>query len=167
MKMVPELEDAFNAQIAVEMGSSLAYLQMAAHFDSENLTGMSQWMRVQADEERAHAHRFIDFILGRGNQVRIGAIPAVRWEYGSVAEVFETALEQERSVTGSIHELYRLAVDKGDLACYPFLQDFINEQNEEESTVDTILERVRLAGDSSGAMLLLDTQLGSRIASEI
>lgn len=162
MRMNEELTAAFNRQIAMEMASSLAYLQMAVHFDAENLVGMASWMRAQADEEWEHAHRFFDFVLRRGNRVELGALEAPTSSFDSVEAVFAAALAQEREVTQAIHELYRLASENGDLASIPFLQTFIQEQNEEEDMVDTILERVRLAGDSAGALLILDNELGSR-----
>ena len=162
MKMPDELASAVNDQITMEMESSVAYLQMSAHFEAENLTGMASWMRMQAEEEKDHAHRFMDFVLDRGNSVRLGAIEAPESSFESVEHVFKTALEQEQTVTKAIHDIYRLASDKGDLASFPFLQEFIEEQNEEEATVETILERVRLAGGESSAILLLDRELGSR-----
>lgn len=162
MKMPDELASAVNDQITMEMASSVAYLQMSAHFEAENLTGMASWMRMQAEEEKDHAHRFMDFVLDRGNSVRLGAIEAPESSFESVEHVFKTALEQEQMVTKAIHDIYRLASDKGDLASFPFLQEFIEEQNEEEATVETILERVRLAGGESSAILLLDRELGTR-----
>lgn len=162
MKMPDDLAAAFNDQITMELASSVAYLQMSAFFESENLTGMAAWMRMQAEEENEHAHRFLSFVLDRGNPVELGAIDAPKAGFESVEKVFETALGQEQNVTKSIHDLYRLASDGGDLASFPFLQSFIEEQNEEEATVETILERVRLAGGESSAILLLDRELGSR-----
>ncbi len=162
MKMPDELASAVNDQITMEMASSVAYLQMSAHFETENLTGMASWMRMQAEEEKDHAHRFMDFVLDRGNSVSLGSIEAPESSFESVEHVFKTALEQEQTVTKAIHDIYRLASDKGDLASFPFLQEFIEEQNEEEATVETILERVRLAGGESSAILLLDRELGSR-----
>lgn len=162
MKMPDELAAAVNDQITMEMASSVAYLQMSAHFETENLTGMASWMRMQAEEEKDHAHRFMDFVLDRGNSVKLGSIEAPESSFESVEHVFKTALEQEQTVTKAIHDIYRLASDKGDLASFPFLQEFIEEQNEEEATVETILERVRLAGGESSAILLLDRELGSR-----
>ncbi len=162
MRMNDELTEAFNRQISMELAASTAYLQMAAHFETENLVGMATWMRAQAQEEWEHAHRFLDFVLHRGNRVEIGAQEAPTSAFDSVEAVFAAALSQERQVTKSIHELYRLASEQGDLASFPFLQTFIEEQNEEEDTVETILERVRLAGDSPGAILILDNELGGR-----
>jgi ferritin len=162
MKMPDELAKAFNAQITMELASSVAYLQMSAHFEGENLTGMATWMRTQSQEEKQHADRFIDFVLDRGNAVEIGVIDAPPSSFDSITAVFGAALAHEQAVTQSIHDLYRLATDVGDLASFPLLQWFINEQNEEEATVETILERIRRAGTESSAVLLLDTELGGR-----
>jgi ferritin len=162
MRMPEELEAAFNDQVTMELHASTAYLQMAAYFSDRNLSGMSRWMRAQADEERAHAYRFFDFILDRGNRVRIGDAPAPAAEFQGPEEVFAAALVQERDVTKAIHDLYRLASERGDLASFPFLQAFIGEQNEEEAMVETILDRIRLAAGDSSAIFLLDHELGAR-----
>lgn len=164
MKMPDELADAFNNQITRELAASVAYLQMAAHFEGENLTGMGSWMKAQAEEEKEHAHLFLEFVLNRGNDVTIGSIDAPTTDFNSVEHVFEVALTQEQNTTRAIHDIYRLASENGDLASYPFVQTFIAEQNEEEAMVETILERVRLAGGESSAILLLDSQLGNRTA---
>ncbi|MEX1134832.1 MAG: ferritin [Acidimicrobiia bacterium] len=162
MRMPEDLEAAFNRQVTMELASATAYLQMAAFFADSNLVGMSAWMRAQAAEERAHADRFLDFILDRGNRVHIGEVPAPKAEFDGPEPAFEAALDQERAVTEAIHALYRLASDRGDLASFPFLQAFIAEQNEEESTVQTILDRIKLASGDSGAVFLLDHELGAR-----
>lgn len=162
MKMPDDLAATFNDQITMELGSSISYLQMAAYFESANLVGMASWMRSQAEEEKEHAHRFMDFVLDRGNEVKIGAIEAPSSNFKSTEQVFEAALAQEQAVSKAIHDIYRLATDKGDLGSYPLLQWFIDEQNEEEATVQTILERVRLAGGDSSAILLLDAELAGR-----
>lgn len=164
MKMPDDLAQAFNNQITMELAASVAYLQMAAYLESANLTGMGSWMKAQAEEEKDHAHLFFGFVLDRGNEVKIGAIDAPTTEFNSVEHVFEVALAQERNTTKAIHDIYRLASENGDLASYPFVQTFIAEQNEEEAMVETILERVRLAGGESSAILLLDSELGGRNA---
>lgn len=160
--MPDDLAKTFNDQITMELGSSVAYLQMAAWFEAENLTGMANWMRAQSEEEKEHAHRFLEFVLDRGNRVSIGAIEAPTADFSDVESVFAASLSQEQAVTKSIHDIYRMATEQGDLGSYPFLQTFIMEQNEEEATVETILERVRRAGGESSALLLLDSELGTR-----
>lgn len=162
MQMKPELADAYNRQIVLELESSLAYLQMAAHFEAAGLAGMASWMRLQSEEERAHALKFFDFVLDRGNEVVLGAVGAPRAEFAGPQEVFGVALEQERRVSAAISELYRLASEVGDAASFALLQWFLEEQVEEESTVGGILDRLRLAGDDGPALLQLDRELASR-----
>jgi ferritin len=162
MAMSDELAAAFNDQIVMEFASMYAYLQMAAHFESANLPGFAAWMRLQADEERGHAMRFFDFVLERGADVRLGPIDAPQHPYRGPLESFRRALAQERAVTGSIHALMDRARAENDYASEPLLQWFVAEQVEEEATVESIVERLELAGDDASALLLLDHQLGSR-----
>lgn len=162
--MPDDLAAAFNRQVTMELASAVGYLQMAAWFAGQNLTGMSSWMGKQSLEERIHADRFIEYVVDRGNEVRIGEQPAPNPTFTSASEAFAAALDQERAVTASIHDLYRMASDQGDLASYPILQAFIAEQNEEEGMVETILERIRMAEGNSGALLLLDAELAARPA---
>ena len=72
MKMSEKLAKAFSEQVTMELSSSVAYLQMSAWFDSFDLPGMASWMRIQSEEERQHALRFMDFVLDRGNKLVIG-----------------------------------------------------------------------------------------------
>lgn len=162
MKMPPDLEEAFNNQVTMELASANAYTQMAAWLSHQNFDGMSRWMRAQAQEEREHADRFLDFVLDRGNRAVIGEVAAPSSEFSSPLAAFEAALAQEEAVTGAIHDLYRLANELNDLSSVPFLQEFISEQNEEEATVSSIVDRLRLADGQSGALFLLDHELGGR-----
>lgn len=162
MHMPEQLETAFNKQVTMELESSNAYLQLAAWLAHENLDGMSSWMRQQAEEERQHADRFLDFVLDRGGLVLIGDLAAPSAEFETPLAAFQAALAQEEAVTKSIHDLFRLSQELGDLSSLPLLQEFIDEQNEEEATVGTIVDRLRLANGHSGALLLLDRELGER-----
>ncbi len=162
MKMSPQLEDLFNRQITIELASSNAYLQMAAYLESRALVGMAAWMRIQADEERAHAIRFIAFALDRDNAVAIGAMEAPQVAFGGPSDVFEAALAAEQRVTASITEMYVAAQDAADVASLSLLQEFLAEQVEEESTVGEVVHRLALAGKDGAALLDIDRELGGR-----
>lgn len=165
MRMPDDVAEGFSRQITTEMASAAAYLQMSVFFADRNLTGMSRWMRAQAEEERSHALRFLDFLLDRGQRPALGETPAPATEFADPGAAFAAALEQEQRVTQAIHELHRLATESGDLASVPFLLEFVSEQTEEEAMVETILDRIRLADGDASALLILDQQLGARPAS--
>ena len=157
-----EIETAINAQINQELAAAHSYLGMAAHFDELNLNGFSRWMSVQADEEREHADRLFRYLLDRGGKVRLGAIPSPDFETGDHVKLFETALAQEQANTRSINELYELATTHNDYATKSHLQWFLDEQVEEEASIDEILGHLKLAGDDTAALLYLNDKLGQR-----
>ncbi len=162
MTMNDALAAGFNDQITLEFASSYSYLQLAAYFAERSLSGFEAWMRVQAEEERNHGLKFFDFVLDRGNEVRLGAIPAPETVPESALEAFEIALEHEQRVTAAIGELLVLAQAEGDAASYPLLQWFLNEQVEEEASVSEIVDQLRFAGDNSAAILMLDREYANR-----
>ncbi|MFZ0493261.1 MAG: ferritin [Acidimicrobiia bacterium] len=162
MAMTEDLEQAFNDQITLEFSSEFAYLQMAAYFEQRDLSGFAEWMRLQAAEEHTHGMKFFDFLLNRGNTVTLGALDAPKSGFGSVVEVFEASLAQEKRVTASIHDLYARCSAVSEYQALPLLHWFIDEQVEEESSVSKIVEQVRMAGSDGAALLFLDRELGER-----
>ena len=160
------MQDAMNEQINKEFFSSYLYLSMAAFFENKNLTGFAHWMRLQADEEREHAMKFYNFVLDSGGRVLLKAIEAPATEWASNLVAAEQVAEHEAKVTASIHDLYELAIKERDYPAQVMLQWFISEQVEEEKTSTAIVERLRLVGDSSSGLLILDGQMGERTGAE-
>lgn len=160
------VQDAMNEQINNEFYSAYQYLAMAAYCESVNLPGFAQWMRTQSQEETEHAMKFYDFILDRNGRVVLQAIEGPVIEFGSPLEVFEQALEQEQKVTAMINDLYGLAVKESDYASQAFLQWFVTEQVEEEKNAGDVVETLKMVGDKSEMLFLLDRELGQRGNSE-
>ena len=154
------VQDAMNEQIKNELYSAYQYLSMAAYCESVNLPGFAHWMRVQAREETEHAMKFYDFILNRNGRVVLQAIEGPVVEFGSPLKVFEQALEHEEKVTAMINDLYGLAVRENDYASQAFLQWFVSEQIEEEKNAGDVVETLKMVGDKSEALFLLDRELG-------
>lgn len=156
------LLEAINEQIVAEMFSSNLYLSMAAYFQTINLNGFANWMRIQAQEEMTHALKFFDYILQRNSQPKIGAIesPQVHWD--SPLACFQDAYLHEQKITQQISNLADLALKEADHATWIMLQWFITEQVEEEATSNEIVDRLTLAGDSKGGLFMLDNELKQR-----
>jgi len=162
MQLSEALNQAYNDQIQLEFESSFAYLQMGADFETRSLPGMAGWMRAQSGEEHAHAMKFIQFVLDRGGRLELKALAAPHATPESVVGTFEAALGHERRVTKAIHSLYAKALGEQDFASLPLLQWFVNEQVEEENTVSTILDQLRMVGEDRTGLLFLDRELGTR-----
>jgi len=158
-----KMEKALNGQVNAEMYSAYLYLSMESYFKSLNLNGFANWMRVQTQEEMIHAMKIYDFINGRGGRVTLKAIEGPPIEWDSPLAVFEAVYVHEQKVTGLINELVNLAIKEKDHATNTFLQWFVNEQVEEESSADKVVQQLKMMENAPGGMFMLDRELGQRV----
>ena len=157
-----KVEKALNDQLNMEYSSAYVYQAMSAYFSEIIYSGFAVWMDNQAEEERSHGRKIYDYILERGGKVVLSEIRAPKSQYKSVLEVFEDSLKHEKAVTKSIEKLYVLARDEKDLGTEIFLQWFITEQIEEESTIESIIEKFKMLEGTKTALYLLNKEMGAR-----
>jgi len=160
----PNVEKAIAGQINQELTAAYTYLAMAAWFDRQSLDGFAHWMQMQYQEETAHGMRLFRYLLDRGGKLELEGIGKPRIEYASVREVFETALEQERENSRSINALYELAGSLNDYPTISHLQWFLDEQVEEEKSIEDVLALLDRGGDDPSALLYLNDKMGARAA---
>lgn len=160
------VQKALNEQIKSELSAAYSYLSMSGYFESANLSGFAQWMRAQSQEEVGHAMKFFNFLLDRGSRVTLLAIDQPPTNFKSALDVFQKALQHEQKVTSQIHHLYGLALQEQDYPAQVLLQWFVTEQVEEEKEASKIIEELKMAGDNSSALLLLNNTLGRRRVAE-
>jgi ferritin len=158
------MQDAMNEQIKNELYSAYLYLSMAAHFESTNLPGFAHWMKIQATEEVKHSMKFFEYIVDRGGKVSLKAIDQPPADFKTTLDIFKMAYKHEQKVTGMIHKLYELSLKENDYPTQVMLQWFIKEQVEEEKSAEGIIEQLKMAGDSSAALLMADRQFAQRKA---
>jgi ferritin len=158
-----KMEDALNEQVNAEMYSAYMYLSMESHFKSHNLNGFANWMKIQTQEEVAHAMKIYDFINERGGRVTLKAIEGPPTEWDSALAVFKAVFKHEQKVTGLINNLVDLAIKEKDHATNSFLQWFVNEQVEEEASADGIVQQLKMMKNAPGGMFMLDRELGQRV----
>ncbi|ODN30692.1 ferritin [Fervidobacterium thailandense] len=161
--MIPEkVLKVLNEQVGKELYSAYLYLSMATYFDAEDLQGFAHWMKVQAKEELGHAMKIYEYIYERGGRVELPALEKPRCQWDSPLEAFKQALEHERFITSSIHNILELARAENDHPTANFIQWFVKEQVEEEAQVEFIVRKLQKLGDSPVALYMLDKDLGNR-----
>ncbi len=157
-----KMEKAINDQINAELHSAYIYTSMAYWFESVALTGFAKWMRVQALEEVTHAQRFAGYVSGRGGRVLLSAIEGPATEWKSALDAFEVAYKHECYISGRINTLVDLSHELRDHATANFLQWFVAEQVEEESTADEAVQKLKLVADSKNGLFMLDREFATR-----
>jgi len=158
-----KMQEAINKQLNAELYSSYLYLSMSAYFQSVNLGGFANWMRVQAKEELAHAMKFYDYVNERGGRVMLQSVEEPPSDWDSPLAVFEHVYRHEQKVTGMINKLVDLAVEARDHATNNFLQWFVSEQVEEEASADEVVQKLKLVGDAASGLFMIDRELAQRV----
>jgi ferritin len=157
------MRKALNDQINAEFYSAYLYLSMASYFDSQDLPGFANWMRVQTREELSHGMLLFQHVTQRGGRVKLATVAEPPAEWKSPLNVFEDTSVHERKVTGLIDALVDLAIRESDHAANAFLQWFVNEQVEEEQNAAAIAGQLRIAANSPNALFMIDRELAARV----
>ena len=138
--------DALNAQIAREFAAAHQYVAIGTYYSAETFPQLAKFFYDQAEEEREHAMKMVNYLVDRGFEPEIGAVEAPRKAFGDHVEPIRLALEQEKTVTIRISELFEIARETRDYASEQFIQWFLEEQVEEEASIGDLLavaERTR------------------------
>ena len=162
--MIPQkVADRLNEQVGHEYFASWTYTAMGWALEGMNLKVFAKWFFLQAKEERGHAEKIANYILDQGGQVKLPSMGEPKSDYKSVAEVFETALAHEKSVTAQVHEILALSRSEKDPATENFIGWKVGEQIEEVSSVEYLLSIVKTA-TSQRELYMLEGKIAKIVA---
>lgn len=144
-KLSHQLLNLLYKQITMEFEAEKKYLAIYCILDNTAYKNFSKWFYKQAQEEREHAYKIINFLLELGVDVRLEDVKSPSFESISDCDpvnLFNLALESEQNVTKSIETIYEKALADNNSKVSIFLQWFITEQIEEENQVNNILDMI-------------------------
>ena len=131
--------ESMRRQIQMEVGASLQYLAMGAHFskDKINRPGFAKLFFDAAGEEREHAMKLIEYLLMRGelttdvtSLIQVRAPQRNKWEGG--VDALEHALKMESDVTKSIRTVIKACEDDAEFNDYHLVDYLTGEFLEEQ-----------------------------------
>lgn len=138
--------DALNQQVGNEFAAAHQYVAIGVHYEAETFPRLARFFHEQAEEEREHAMKMVRYLLDTSSPVQLGTVEAPSREFADHVAPVELALDQERRVSVQIGKLLELARETNDHASERFMQWFVEEQVEEEATMEDLLavaERTR------------------------
>jgi ferritin len=144
-----KVEDICNRQVEREGYSSILYLAMASWAEVNGLAGVALWMYAQAEEEKLHMLKFVKYINERGGKAVLPAFKKPPADFKNVEEMFREVLKHEQFVTASINEIVALTLAEKDFNTHNFVQWFVMEQVQEESSAQAIIDKLRLVGKNN------------------
>ncbi|ADG92889.1 Ferroxidase [Arcobacter nitrofigilis DSM 7299] len=157
-----EISDALVMQLNKEFQSSYIYLGMSAYASKIGLNGSSSWFLVQYQEEVAHAMKLFKYLENQEVHVTLPKIEEANVDFKSILDTFKKALAHEIKMSANLNELSDLTMKNKDHATYNMLQWYVTEQVEEEATLNTIIDKIKLVGDDGYGLYAIDQELGSR-----
>ncbi|HEY6172583.1 MAG TPA: ferritin [Candidatus Kapabacteria bacterium] len=140
---------ALNAQITKEAHASQIYLSYGAWATSQGFAGIGNFLFRHAEEERNHMMKIIEYILQRGAEVEVAAIPVPHSTPESIYDCFDKIFEHEVDNTKAVYKLVKMSFDDEDWATWNFMQWFVKEQIEEETLVMNLRDKMKIAGGAN------------------
>jgi len=144
-----KVEELLNAQIEKEGYSSILYLSMAAWAECAGYPGISKWLYAQSAEEKDHMLEFIHFVNDRGGKAEIPGLKKPPAEYTGIKQMFDDVMSHEQFISASINDIVAMCVEEKDFTTQNWLQGFVAEQIEEESSVQEIIDKLNLVGEQN------------------
>ena len=164
MKISSKMKKALNDQVALEASASNSYLAMASWCEVTGYQGAANYFYVQSDEERTHMLKIVHYLNDMAAIATIPATKAPSSTYKSLEGLIKTALKNEQAVTKAIHKMVEIAQKEKDHSTNVFLEWFVNEQVQEETKFETLLQKFDLIGRDKLAINEIDKILAADAA---
>ena len=143
-RLLPEIIEILNLQIANELESSQIYRGMSCWLDDNGWVEATGYFFKSSDEELNHMRKIYNYLFDKNCLAKVPAIKEVEQSFNSIREIVEKSLEHEILVTSMWEKIANLAKEKDDNTTYIFSQWFVNEQVEEEQKFRDILFKMDL-----------------------
>lgn len=161
MKISRNMIKALNNQIGMEGFASSYYISMASWCEVTGYMGSAGFFYQQSDEERQHMLKVVRYLNNLGIQAELQQVKSPPTTFKSLESLFKTALKNEQTVTVSIDKMVELAQKEKDHGTFSFLQWFVDEQIQEETKFETILQKFDTIGRDRIAINEIDKSMSS------
>ena len=139
-----KVKDLLNNQINKELESAYLYLEFSNFFDSENLDGYANYYKIQAKEEINHAMRIYEYLHNANENVKLMIIHAPEVKGKNIEEILDEGLKAEKNISELINNIYNTTIETSDYTSKVFVKWFIDEQFEEETNAQKMIDEYRL-----------------------
>jgi ferritin len=137
-----DLRKLLIAQIGGELTAHQLYMAISIYFDRASLRGWGKLFKQQSVEEAQHAQKIMDFLTDNEIEFDLPALKATSTRFSSPLVAAQRALQSERDVAVQFDRMAAVAVKAGDHRGHQFLQWFIEEQVEEETKIQSIVDLI-------------------------
>jgi ferritin len=140
-----KMEKLMNTQMTREAYQAQVYLSYASWAEVNSFSGVASFLYGHMHEEREHMFKFLKYLNDRGGEAKIEAIDAAPKNPKNIKECLQSILQHEIDNSKEIDKIVSLAHEEKDWATFNFGQYFVEEQIEEETLINGIIDKYNLA----------------------
>lgn len=155
------IENALNAHLVYELEASLQYLAMASWCETMGMDGAASFFYGHAHEENLHFIKLFQYINEVNGKAIVPKVQQPNHNFEGIAEICETAYKKEQEVSKAIYALVELAKSEDDHVTTEMLRFFVQEQREEETLFQKVLDKIKLIGTGAQSLYYIDKELGN------
>ena len=157
--MDPDLLDNFFEHLTMERYANVQYFSIYLWFQERDLAGFANYFLNESQAEIEHAYKFSNYLIARGQNVKLMDIPAPVQEWDSIEDLISYSFNMEADLTSSLQQLYSISERTSDTRTNVFLDPIVEAQIKSEDEFAHILGKVKFANNQPSAMLLIDSDL--------
>ena len=165
-----EMERLLNAQMTREAYQAQVYLSYASWPEMNSFAGVAKFLYGHMQEEREHMFKILKYILDRGGKPVIAAIDAAPVHPKDLGECLNNIMRHEIENSKEIDKIVNLAHEERDWPTFNFGQWFVQEQIEEETLINNVLDKYNLAStktNSNHSLYEMDRDMNSEPQSAV
>ena len=155
------IENALNAHLKYELEASLQYLAMASWCESMGMDGAASFFYGHAHEENLHFIKLFQYINEVNGKAIVPEVIQPNHEFEGIAEICRIAYDNEKKVSKAIYTLVELAKSEDDHVTTEMLRFYVQEQREEETLFQKVLDKITLIGSGAQSLYYIDKELGN------
>lgn len=160
--MSKKVLDMINEQMNFEIESAYIYKAMEIYADDLELDGFTSWLKIQSDEELAHAEGMKLFLQSVDYKPVLKEIPQPEGEFEDILDVMKKAYAHEKLVSSKIKEIAKAARDEHEERAISFIQLYVDEQVEEEETFSKVVTKLERINGDWPSIYIMDAEMAQR-----
>ena len=153
------LLDNIFEHLTMERFANVQYFSIYLWFQERDLDGFASYFLKESQGEMEHAQKFADYLIARGQSVKLNELPAPIHEWNSIEDLVSFSFNMEADLTASLQQLYSISERLSDTRSNVFLDPIVDAQTKSEDEFAHILGKVKFANNQPSAILLIDSDL--------
>ena len=153
------LLENFFEHLTMERYANVQYFSIYLWFQERDLDGFASYFLSESQGEMDHAQNIADYLIARGQTVKINELPAPIQTWDSIEDLVSYSFNMEADLTTSLQQLYSISERIFDTRTNVFLDPIVEAQIKSEDEFAHILGKVKFASNQPSAILLIDNEL--------